>query len=62
MVTRYTLLLNNHPEDAHVPAPPDGELIQHIVIETDLPQGEVVKRLTDLALAMDAARDGNQPA
>ena len=61
MADRYTLLLNNYPPDHHLPLPPDGVLAQHIVIETDLPQGEVVRRLTGLALEMDAVRNQEPP-
>jgi hypothetical protein len=61
MAGRYVLRLGGFPADAHTPPGPEGQLIQHITIETDLPQGEVVKRLTDLALAMDAVRN-EEPA
>lgn len=46
MADRYVLILHQ----------PSGELAQHITIETDLPQGEVIKRITDLALEMDDVR------
>lgn len=56
MADRYTILLNNYPKDAHLPGLSDGQQIAHIGIETDLPEAEVVKRLTDLGLEIDAVR------
>lgn len=53
--TRYTLVLNNYPEDAHLPPSLEGETVLHFGFETDLPADEVMKQVTDLAKALDVA-------